>query len=152
MPLRRRMRILPETRVDQLRQRLDRLALIGALGRDGDGRSARGREQENPHDALAVHLPGLARDPHVRLKPGRQMDEFRRRARVHAELVHDRHVFRSHLRLRPHSRNSGLHTALLPAQQIRRDPDGVPAVIAHLTRDAEQVGRAPQPGELDQHR
>ena len=41
---------------------------------------------------------------------------------------------------------------LLAAQQIRRHPDRVAAVIAHLLRDREQIGRAAQAGQLDQHR
>ncbi len=41
---------------------------------------------------------------------------------------------------------------LLAAQQIRRHPDRVPAVLAHLPRDRQQIRRAAQAGQLDQHR
>ena len=41
---------------------------------------------------------------------------------------------------------------LLPSQQIRRHPDGVAAVLAHLARDVQQVRLLLEAGQLDQHR
>ena len=85
-------------------------------------------------------LPSITRAPRAdadaRLEGARGVDEPRRRARVHAELVADGHraghhrsvAYVSRLRLRP--------------QQIRRDPDGVAAVLAHLARDGQQVRRS----------
>src|SRR5439155_17459043 len=49
------------------------------------------REEEDAHDALAVHLAPIARDAHVRLEARRQVNELGRRARVHSQLVDDRY-------------------------------------------------------------
>ena len=96
-------------------------------------RPARRRQQQDAHDALAVHLARVARHADVRLEPRRQVHELRRGARVHAELVHDGHRRATSRRraFSPRSRSDATQIALRPWSRISR-----------ATR--EQVGRAPQ--------
>ena len=75
---------------------------------------------------------------------------FAARARVHAQLVDDRHPGRSLVvtmlqsdacsadsrSTRPIARRLAF-----PAQQVRGDPDRAASVIAHLLRHREQIGR-----------
>src|SRR2546430_1264649 len=86
---RRRVRRLTEAGGDQRRERLDRIAFVGAVRPDRDRRSSRRRKQQNSHDALAVDLAFGARDADARLEAGGEVDEPRRRACVDAPLIHD---------------------------------------------------------------
>ena len=116
-------------------------------------RAGRRRQKKNAHDALAVHRLRAARHLHVRLKPRREMHEPRRRPRVQPQLIGDGHRSRtSHLaltHLAPMLQRTRLHFRV---QQIRRHPDGVAPHLAHLARHAQQIGRALQVRQLDQHR
>ena len=60
--------------------------------------------------------------------PGR-VDELRRGPRVQPERVQDRDVAAS------------CHSAFLAANQVRRDPDRVASVLAHLARERQQIRR-----------
>ena len=88
MPV-RRSTFLPKSDLDQLRQRVDGRLLVGAVGGDRDRRAARRRQQQNSHDALAVHHLRVAADADLRLEARRQVDEPRRGPRVQPELVDD---------------------------------------------------------------
>src|SRR5262249_37974130 len=105
MPLRRRMSarsrrggggLLAKAGAHERHQRLDGGCLVDAFGADANGRAARRGEQQDPHDALAVHLARIARHPHLRLITRREVDELRGGACVHAELVDDDDVTRGH--------------------------------------------------------
>ena len=88
-------------------------------------------------------LPSISRPPRPtrmdETKPAGDVDEARRRARVQPERIDDRG-------------RAGRHALLVPAQQVRRDPDRVAAVLAHLARDGQQVLAGERPRQLDQHR
>ena len=99
------------------------------IGRDRDRRAPRRRQQQNAHDALSVHHLRVADDTDVRLEARRQVDEPRRGARVQSELVDDGD---GAVIMRRRSR-------LLAPQQVRRHPDRVPPVLAHLPRHGQQV-------------
>src|SRR5207248_8502227 len=81
----------PEPRGDQGDERLHGVALVSTVGGDRDRRPTGGGEQQDAHDALAVHFARVPGDSHVRLEPGRKVDESCRGPRVHAQLVYDSH-------------------------------------------------------------
>src|SRR5947209_8486520 len=60
--------LAPELAVDELAQRRHHVALVGALGAHADRRALLGGEHHDTHDALAVHLEVVARDPDLGLE------------------------------------------------------------------------------------
>ena len=84
MPLRRITGRLVESALDQRAQRRDRRRLVRAVGGDPDRAALRRGQQQQAHDALAVHFALAARDADVRGEPAGGVDELRRRARVQA--------------------------------------------------------------------
>src|SRR5438128_12309738 len=63
--------------------------LVGAIGLQLDGGAQARGEHHHAHDALRIHAPPVARDPHAALEFRRRLRELGRGARVQPELVAD---------------------------------------------------------------
>src|SRR4030095_5844563 len=88
--------VFAETIRDQCRDRLQRLDFVRAIGAEYHLCALRRGEEHHAHDALAIDSPIADTDPDRARERFRDVDEFRRSARVQTEAIDDRDVAFEH--------------------------------------------------------
>src|SRR4029453_8126938 len=82
-------RLLPEAALHQPAERVERLLLVLPFGLEGERRTLRRGEEQDPEDRLAVHHPPVPHGADPRAKAVRGVDEPRRGPGVEAQAVRD---------------------------------------------------------------
>src|SRR5262245_30257580 len=100
-------------------QRRRRVAFVGPVDFELEGRADARREHHHAHDALRVHAPAVALDPDAALEARGELRELGRGARVQPELVADADLALDHA----HS----------PAAAMRVTPSVAPASAFSMT-------------------